>query len=182
VPAPATEEVVQELAATAFAGESARVEEVQFVGEQSSSAQSPAVQANSETPSVTQAIAEPAQVAAVEASVEAPASAALEANQESTSESGGQEDMAKDGKGKSGKSQWREIHAPVSAASKGDAVESAKQTDDAPKAMAAAAAAESAASSQAAPDPSAIANIVDSVLADLRPKIVEEIAKKLAGK
>jgi hypothetical protein len=27
-----------------------------------------------------------------------------------------------------------------------------------------------------------IASIVDSVLADLRPKIVEEIAKKLAGK
>jgi hypothetical protein len=32
-----------------------------------------------------------------------------------------------------------------------------------------------------ASDP-AIASIVDSVLADLRPKIVEEIAKKLAGK
>jgi hypothetical protein len=31
-----------------------------------------------------------------------------------------------------------------------------------------------------AADPKAIANIVDSVLAELRPKIVEEIAKKLA--
>ena len=30
-----------------------------------------------------------------------------------------------------------------------------------------------------ATDPSAIASIVDSVLAELRPKIVEEIAKKL---
>jgi hypothetical protein len=31
-----------------------------------------------------------------------------------------------------------------------------------------------------ASDPKAIASIVDSVLAELRPKIVEEIAKKLA--
>jgi len=31
-----------------------------------------------------------------------------------------------------------------------------------------------------ATDPTAIANIVDSVLAELRPKIVEEIARKLA--
>jgi len=55
-----------------------------------------------------------------------------------------------------------------------------------PAAMAAAAAAESApaaaSSSMPAPtDPKAIASIVDSVLAELRPKIVEEIAKKLAG-
>jgi hypothetical protein len=32
------------------------------------------------------------------------------------------------------------------------------------------------------PDASTIASIVDSVMADLRPKIVEEIARKLAGK
>ena len=54
-----------------------------------------------------------------------------------------------------------------------------------PAARAAAAAAESAApasgASPAATDPRAIASIVDSVLAELRPKIVEEIAKKLAG-
>ena len=31
-----------------------------------------------------------------------------------------------------------------------------------------------------ASDPTAIANIVDSVLAELRPKIVEEIARKLS--
>ena len=50
--------------------------------------------------------------------------------------------------------------------------------------MAAAAAAESApavAPGPAPTDPRAIASIVDSVLAELRPKIVEEIAKKLAG-
>jgi CheY-like chemotaxis protein len=53
-----------------------------------------------------------------------------------------------------------------------------------PAAMAAAASADAQApapaASIAAPDPRAIANIVDSVLAELRPKIVEEIAKKLA--
>lgn len=41
-------------------------------------------------------------------------------------------------------------------------------------------AAEKASSSPAATDPTAIASIVDSVLAELRPKIVEEIARKLA--
>ena len=48
---------------------------------------------------------------------------------------------------------------------------------EAPKAMAAAATADGA--SVTVPDPAAIASIVDSVLADLRPKIVEEITKKL---
>jgi CheY-like chemotaxis protein len=52
-----------------------------------------------------------------------------------------------------------------------------------PGAMAAAASADSRPAAPAAPatDPKAIANIVDSVLAELRPKIVEEIAKKLSG-
>ncbi len=53
-----------------------------------------------------------------------------------------------------------------------------------PAAMAAAASAEAAPTvppmPASAPDPRAIASIVDSVLAELRPKIVEEIAKKLA--
>jgi hypothetical protein len=39
-----------------------------------------------------------------------------------------------------------------------------------------------AASSEGGSDVSTIAGIVDSVLADLRPKIVEEIAKQLAKK
>jgi len=50
-----------------------------------------------------------------------------------------------------------------------------------PKAMAAAAAAQGPTSASAT-DASTIASIVDSVMADLRPKIVEEIARKLAGK
>jgi hypothetical protein len=45
--------------------------------------------------------------------------------------------------------------------------------------MAAAAAADGGAS---ASDANAIANIVDSMLADLRPKLLEEIAKKMAKK
>ncbi len=57
-------------------------------------------------------------------------------------------------------------------------VESAPE--EAPKAMAAAAAEGSTFAS--ATDASTIASIVDSVMADLRPKIVEEIARKLAGK
>ncbi len=51
--------------------------------------------------------------------------------------------------------------------------------------MAAAATAQGSATSSPAaslPDASTIASIVDSIMADLRPKIVEEIAKKLAGK
>jgi hypothetical protein len=51
-------------------------------------------------------------------------------------------------------------------------------TQEVPKAMAAAAT-DGAASAKNARE---IANIVDSVLADLRPKLLEEIAKKLAGK
>jgi len=87
-------------------------------------------------------------------------------------ESGGSEDMAKDAKGKG---KWHQIHSTPEPAAKTDVVEAAK-AEEAPKAMAAAASAEG--TSEA----SAIASIVDSVLADLKPKIVEEIAKKLAKK
>ncbi len=102
--------------------------------------------------------------------------AVTEQDRDSSSEDGGQESMSTDGKSKG---KWRQIHtAPASAAAKTDVVEAAKQAaaEEAPKVMAAAAAEGS------ATDASAIASIVDSVLADLRPKIVEEIAKKLAGK
>ena len=88
---------------------------------------------------------------------------------------GGGEAMGKE-QGKNGKSNWHQIRSAAPAAK--DAVETAKQAEEAPKAMAAAAD-----GARLAPtDPTAIANIVDSVLADLRPKIVEEISKKLAGK
>ncbi|HEY6304364.1 MAG TPA: response regulator [Terriglobales bacterium] len=112
--------------------------------------------------------------------------AVAEENQDSNSDSGGEEAMGKDEKTKSGKSNWHQIHAaPANAAAQSDVVEAAKQaqqgTEDSPKAMAAAAAADG--SKAAFPtDASSIASIVDSVMADLRPKIVEEIARKLAGK
>jgi CheY-like chemotaxis protein len=119
-------------------------------------------------------------------SVSAATAATADENQDSSSDSGGQDSMGKDVKAKSGKSNWRQIHtAPAGAAANGDMVEAAKQAEngaeDAPKVMAAAAAAESTASPSAT-DASTIASIVDSVMADLRPKIVEEIARKLAGK
>ncbi len=109
--------------------------------------------------------------------IEATAAVADE-DQDSSSEDGGQESMSTDGKSKG---KWRQIHtAPANAGAKTDVVEAAKHAaaEEAPKVMAAAAAEGSA----SATDASAIASIVDSVLADLRPKIVEEIAKKLAGK
>ena len=96
---------------------------------------------------------------------------------------GGQDSMAKDATGKTAKSNWHQIRSGATPAAATDVVEAAKQalpTEEAPKAMAAAAAADGASAS--ASDSSTIASIVDSVLADLRPKIVEEIAKKLARK
>ncbi len=110
-----------------------------------------------------------------------------EENQDSSSDSGGEESMSKDAKSKSGKSNWHQIRtAPASTASNSDVVETAKQAEhaaaEAPKAMAAAAASEGGTASASVTDASTIASIVDSVMADLRPRIVEEIARKLAGK
>jgi CheY-like chemotaxis protein len=109
-----------------------------------------------------------------------------EEDQDSSSDPGREESMGKDAKLKSGKSNWHQIRtATASSASNSDVVEAAKQAgnaaEEAPKAMAAAAAAEGS-SSTSATDASTIASIVDSVMADLRPRIVEEIARKLAGK
>jgi CheY-like chemotaxis protein len=111
--------------------------------------------------------------------------AVAEGNQDLSSDSGGQDSMGKDVKAKSGKSNWHQIHTAPASAANSDVVEAAKQAEsragESPKAMAAAAAAEGSASPSAT-DASTIASIVDSVMADLRPKIVEEIAKKLAGR
>jgi hypothetical protein len=100
-------------------------------------------------------------------------------NQDTNSDSGGEEAMGEDKK-----STWHQLRTtPASAGAGKDAVEDAKQahgSEDAPKAMAAAAADGS--GSGSATDAGTIASIVDSVMADLRPRIVEEIAKKLAGK
>jgi len=111
--------------------------------------------------------------------------AAAEENQDSSLDSRGQESMG-DMKAKSGKSNWHQIHTASAGAAANADVETAKQQAEhapeaPPKAMAAAAAAQGPASVSAT-DASTIASIVDSVMADLRPRIVEEIARKLAGK
>jgi twitching motility two-component system response regulator PilH len=97
----------------------------------------------------------------------------------------GEEAMARE-RAKTRKSNWHQIRTGSAAAGTNDVVEAAKQAEaaveEAPKDIAATAAMESASASGASPDANTIASIVDSVLADLRPKIVEEIAKKLAGK
>jgi hypothetical protein len=87
---------------------------------------------------------------------------------DSSTEVGGQDSMRKRGR------QSQEVGLGRLTA----AVEQTKPaTETASKAMAAAAD-----SSVSANDARTIANIVDSVMADLRPRIVEEIARKLAGK
>jgi CheY-like chemotaxis protein len=114
-----------------------------------------------------------------------------EENRDSRSDARGRQSMGKEAKSKSRKSNWRQIRtAAPSAAASSEAVEAPKPSEtaaeEAPKTMAAAAAAESSAPTpnpaSSMPDASTIASIVDSVMADLRPKIVEEIARKLAGK
>jgi CheY-like chemotaxis protein len=116
-----------------------------------------------------------------------------EEDQDSSSDSGGQESMDKGPKSKAGKLDLQNLDAtPASVAGNVDpsidvssvaVIEAAKQAADgaeeALKARAAAAAAEGGASPT---DATTIASIVESVLADLRPKLVEEIAKKLAKK
>jgi hypothetical protein len=165
LPAKAAEDVAEEPAAATFA-DAVQQDEIKAVSAQSS--------------------ADPVSAAAVPA--EEVVSPADEAMGVTTSEAvaEGEDEMAKE-RAKTGKSNWHQLRTGSAVPGTQDVVEAAKQAEpgeEAPKAMAAAAAAESAPAPSAAtgPDPSAIASIVDSVLADLRPKIVEEIAKKLAGK
>jgi hypothetical protein len=105
-----------------------------------------------------------------------------------STENGDPESMRKE-KAKAEKSNWNQFHNAASTSAVAvDAVEAAKQTDytaeESGKTMAAAASADGtpAASAASAAEANTIANIVDSVMANLRPQIVEEIAKKLAGK
>jgi len=82
---------------------------------------------------------------------------------------GGTEDMA---------ANWKNIRDSIAGAAAKPAV-ATEETREVESSHAEATAATETTASGAA-DPRAIANIVDSVLAELRPKIVEEIAKKLA--
>jgi hypothetical protein len=109
------------------------------------------------------------------------ATAAPAENHSSNTEVGSDNSMGKDGKTKSGKSNWHDIRTAPQSAPETDLVEAAKQAASAEnpqKAMAAAAADNSSSST----DAGTIASIVDSVMADLRPRIVEEIARRLSGK
>jgi CheY-like chemotaxis protein len=132
------------------------------------------LQADSETASAVQAASTERLEGAANAGI-------VDEDGQSSSGVGGDADMGKHGKEGSGKSGWHQIRKPASTPAASDVVEAAKQTDadakESSKAMAAAAA-----EGNSGPDASAIASIVDSVLADLRPKIVEEIAKKLGKK
>jgi hypothetical protein len=110
------------------------------------------------------------------------AAAGEEVNHNSNTEVGGENSMSNDGKTKSGKSNWREIRTAPTSASQTDLVEAAKQDTSAPENGQKAMAAGAGENSGAGTDSSTIASIVDSVMADLRPRIVEEIAKKLAKK
>jgi hypothetical protein len=112
----------------------------------------------------------------------ASAAASEEGNHNSNTEVGGENSMSNDGKTKSGKSNWREIRTAPTGASQTDLVEAAKQDTSAPENGQKAMAAGAGENSGAGTDSSTIASIVDSVMADLRPRIVEEIAKKLAKK
>jgi hypothetical protein len=109
------------------------------------------------------------------------AAAIEDGNHNSNTEVGVENSMGNDGKTKSGKSNWHEIRtAPTSVQS--DLVEAAKQENSVPENGQKAMAAGAGENSGSATDSSTIASIVDSVMADLRPRIVEEIAKKLAKK
>ena len=112
----------------------------------------------------------------------ASAAASEEGNHNSNTEVGGENSMSNDGKTKSGKSNWREIRTAPTSASQTDLVEAAKQDTSTPENGQKAMAAGAGENSGAGTDSSTIASIVDSVMADLRPRIVEEIAKKLAKK
>lgn len=108
-----------------------------------------------------------------------------EENRDPSAEVGGQESMGNEGKEKSSKSSWRQIHsAPASAPAPRDVAEAKQHADpevaDSVKAMAAAAA--EGAASASATEASEIASIVDTMLAELKPKLMQEIAKKLAKK
>jgi CheY-like chemotaxis protein len=142
------------------------------VGRGNENEDTPAAQPSAELVSAVTAMAAP--VTSEENRVE-------EENHDSSSDSGSEESMGKDGKSGT----WHQIRtAPAGAAANTNLVEAAKQAEasaeESPKAMAAAAAEGSVSTSTT--DASTIASIVDSVMADLRPKIVEEIAKKLSGK
>jgi len=135
-------------------------------------------------------------VAAPETTAVAAVAEIVTGNRDSSSRAEAEESMSKDAKSNTEKSNGQQVSEPAAAEIRGEIAEMAMSM------AAAAAAAEGSApspstagatsgtmassstssSSSSSSDAGAIASIVDSVMADLRPKIVEEIAKRLAGK
>jgi hypothetical protein len=75
---------------------------------------------------------------------------------------------------------WKNIRDSIAGAAPKPALSKEEFREPEPATVDLASPAETAPARLRASDPTAIANIVDSVLAELRPKIVEEIARKLA--
>jgi CheY-like chemotaxis protein len=107
-------------------------------------------------------------------------------NRDSSAQAEAEESMRKDAKSNAEKSNGQKVSEPAAAAEiRGEIAEMAMSMAAAAaegSAATAPAAGTTASSSSSSSDAGAIASIVDSVMADLRPKIVEEIAKRLAGK
>jgi len=183
---PASDAVPPAASAESAAAESQRVEEIPApeatVAEGTANSQESAVE---EPPTTTFADAIQQYAETREEVSAAPAESATPADVQSANtvedEVGGE--MGRD-KSKAGWSSFHAIKPGAAPAPGNDPVQAAKDAaaeatnassgDEAPKTMAAAAGADG--------DATAIASIVDSVLADLKPKIVEEIAKKLSKK
>ncbi|MGP0097839.1 MAG: response regulator [Terriglobales bacterium] len=121
--------------------------------------------------------------ATVSAEVMQKISEAVAAQGHPNADSEGRECMGKDEAVKVNTEKEQPAGASVADSGVVEAAKSEPGSEEAPKAMAAVAAAEGSASGAGpAADSGVIASIVESVLADLRPKLVEEIARKLSGK
>ena len=113
------------------------------------------------------------------------AAVAVTENRDSSAQAEAEESMRKDSKSSAEKSNGEQVSEPAAEEIRGEiaamamSMAAAAAEGSAPSAPAQGT---TASSSSASSDAGAIASIVDSVMADLRPKIVEEIAKRLAGK
>jgi CheY-like chemotaxis protein len=135
-------------------------------------------------------------VAAPETTAVAAVAEFVTGNRDSSSRAEAEESMSKDAKSNTEKSNGQQVSEPAAAEIRGEIAEmamsmaaaaaaaegSAPSPSTAGAISGTAASSSTSSSSSSSSDAGAIASIVDSVMADLRPKIVEEIAKRLAGK
>ena len=135
-------------------------------------------------------------VAAPETTAVAAVAEFVTGNRDSSSRAEAEESMSKDAKSNTEKSNGQQVSEPAAAEIRGEIAEmamsmaaaaaaaegSAPSPSTAGATSGTAASSSTSSSSSSSSDAGAIASIVDSVMADLRPKIVEEIAKRLAEK